>query len=333
MTEQTLSGVGRETHTTAGQEAGATKFVDAPCEKCRLEVMPIPLTSVEKWSHAIRSRRAAQSRKRAQQLLHAGFWERLTMTKRGADYLCYKLRMNHFVSAFALIALAAVSATGQEHPQTNATAPDCWSEARTLEGKLIFHDGIRQWIELRLDKPQCGQTSIEIFPWNSPQLQILRGCRVRSTGSLGGAASGYYTLDVNQTPYKIEPIGKCDLKAPFADYSNARPDKAIRAYRVEMHINAGLRDLPIRVSVSSSGKELRPWQAYASYFLTGGWVLYGNCGKGFVVDRVYGSREVGPSHLDYPRTPGDMATFFPPEKPVVSGVKDLNLGYSCIREK
>jgi len=64
------------------------------------------------------------------------------------------------------------------------------------------------------------------------------------------------------------------------DYSNARPDKAIRAYRVEMHINAGLRDLPIRVSVSSSGKELRPWQAYASYFLTGGWVLYGNCGKG-----------------------------------------------------
>jgi len=261
------------------------------------------------------------------------FGERLTMAKRGADYLCYKLRMNHFVFAFALIAWAAVSAAGQERPQTNETAPDCWSEVRTLEGKLIFHDGIRQWIELRLDQPQCGQASIEIFPWNSPQLQILRGCRVRSTGSFGGAASGYYTLAINQRPEKIEPIGKCNLKAPFADYSDARPDKAIRVYRVEMHINVGLRELPILVRVSSSGKELRPWQAYASYFLTGGWVLYGNCGKGFVVDRVYGSRQAGPSHLSDPRTPHDTAMFFPPEKPVVSGVKDLHLGYSCIREK
>lgn len=255
------------------------------------------------------------------------------MTKRSADYLCYTLRMNHFAFTFALIAWAAVSATSQERPQTNETAPDCWSEARTLEGKLIFHDGIRQWIELRLDQPQCGEASIEMFPWNSPELQGLRGCRVRSTGFLYGAASGYYTLDVNQTPDKIEPIGKCELKAPFANYSDAKPDKSISAYRVEMHINAGLRDLPILVRASSSGKVLRPWQAYASYFLTGGWVLYGSCGKGFVVDRVYGSRQAGPSHFDFPRTPDDKATFFPPWKPVVSGEKDLHLGYTCIREK
>jgi hypothetical protein len=242
--------------------------------------------------------------------------------------------MVRLLLACALVGWAAASALGQDNPRPKETArDDCFSESQTLAGELVFHDGIRQWIELRLNQPRCGQSSIELFPWNSSRLQELRGCRVRTTGLLGGAASGYYTLEVNQTPDQIEPIGKCDLKAPFADYSQARPDKAIGGYRVEMRINAGLRDLPIRVRTLSSGKELRPWQAYASYFLTGGWVLYCKCGEGFVVDRVYGSQQVGPAHFNDPRTPDDRATFFPPWKPVVAGVKDLRLVYTCVREK
>jgi hypothetical protein len=132
---------------------------------------------------------------------------------------------------------------------------------------------------------------------------------------------------------EIEPIGKCDLKAPFPVYSDAKPDKAISAYRVEMHFDLEPGDHPILVRVLSSGKELRPWQAYASYLLTGGFVLYGNCGEGFVVDRVYGTRQAHPSHFSDPRTPDDMAMFEPPERPTASGAKDLHLGYTCVREK
>jgi len=89
-------------------------------------------------------------------------------------------------------------------------------------------------------------------------------------------------------------------------------------------------DHPVVFHVSMSGKELRPWQAYASYWLTGGFVLYGQCGKGFVVDKVFGTAEANPSHFTESRDSGDMATFNP-ESAAVSGKKHLRLGYTCIR--
>lgn len=89
---------------------------------------------------------------------------------------------------------------------------------------------------------------------------------------------------------------------------------------------------PIIFRVTSAGKELHPWQAYASYLLTGGFVLYGHCGDGFVVDKVFGTREAKPSHFDEPRTSSDMA-MFDPETAADSGKKHMHLGYTCIREQ
>jgi hypothetical protein len=61
------------------------------------------------------------------------------------------------------------------------------SEVRTLEGLLIYHDAIRKWFELKLDQPQCGQVSIEMSALNGDEkpIEVLRGCRVRSTGPSG----------------------------------------------------------------------------------------------------------------------------------------------------
>jgi hypothetical protein len=233
-----------------------------------------------------------------------------------------------FVNGTASLALA------QQCPQTDPTGPSVTSEVRTLAGRLIFHDSIRKWFELKLDQPQCGQTSIELVrrerDW--PPLEVLRGCRVRSKGVLGISSTGYYSLDIYQFVDQIEPVGACTRQSPFPDYSKAKPDKSVREYRVDMYVNYRSGDHPILFRVSSAGKTLRPWQAYASYLLTGGYVLYGHCGEDFVVDRVFGTPEANPAHFDEPRTSDDMATF-DPESAAAAGKKDLHLGYTCVRER
>jgi hypothetical protein len=238
-----------------------------------------------------------------------------------------------------VLALAFVNCTGtpalaQQCPQTNPTGHTVASEVRTLEGRLIFHDGIREWFELKLDQPQCEQTSIQLIPGGDDwtPLEVLRGCRVRSKGALNFSRTGYYSLDTYQSVEQIEPVGACTQQAPFPDYSKAKPDKSIRGYRVDMHVNYRPGDHPIIFRVSSAGQELQPWQAYANYMLTGGFVLYGHCGEGFVVDKVFGTPQAKPSHFDEPRTSDDMAAF-DPESAAASGKKDLHLGYTCIRKR
>jgi hypothetical protein len=233
-----------------------------------------------------------------------------------------------------ILLLSTLSVLAQECPQPSATGATIASTARTLEGSLIYHDGIRKWFELKLDQPQCGQSSIELVTlmdtWTA--LEVLRGCRVKSTGSIDFSPTGYYSLDTYQNVEQIEPEGPCTRQLPFPDYSKERPDNSVQEYRVDMHIEYVRGDNPIMFRITSSGKELHPWQAYASYILTGGFVLYGFCGEGFVVDRVFGTPEANPSHFDEPRTKDDMA-MFDPENAAASGKRDLHLSYTCVRDK
>jgi hypothetical protein len=237
------------------------------------------------------------------------------------------MRIYPTVLTLALVISTALTAVGQQCPKTSPTGPTTASEQRVLEGLLVFHNGIREWFELKMDEPQCGQTSVQLDPgehdWTP--LQTLRGCRVKSRGAIDFSPTGYYSLDTYQRVDKIEPVGTCTRKPPFPDYSRAKPDKAVNAYRVEMNIDYEPGDHPIVFHVSTSGKELRPWQAYASYSLTGGFVLYGHCGEGFVVDKVFGTPEANPSHFDE-----DMAGFLP-ENAAASGKTHLRLGYTCVR--
>jgi hypothetical protein len=235
--------------------------------------------------------------------------------------------------AIALVTCVAKTALGQQCPQSSATGHSAASEPRPLEGRLVFHDGIRQWFELKLEQPQCGQTSTELIPGERERtpLEVFRGCRIRSTGSIDFSETGYLSLDTYQTVDEIEPVGTCSQQPPFPDYSRARPETAIRAYRVEMHVDYRPGDHPIIFRISSSGRNLRPWQAYASYTLTGGFVLYGFCGESFEVDKVFGAPEAKPSHFTESLDPGDRASF-DPENAAASGKRDLRLAYTCVRQ-
>jgi len=234
-----------------------------------------------------------------------------------------------FLAAIALTG----SASGQQCLDARVVGPGSASATRSLEGTLVFHDAIRKWFELKLDRPQCGQGSIQLIPadqGNSP-LDVLRGCRVKSKGAIDFSPTGYYSLDVYQGVVEIEPVGACTLKPPFPDYSKATPDSTYSEYRVDMHVDYGPGDHPIVFHVSSRGKELKPWQAYARYMLTGGFVLYGYCADGFAVDRVFGTPQANPSHFAEARSSDDVATF-DPERAASSGKTHLHLGYTCIRE-
>jgi hypothetical protein len=215
-------------------------------------------------------------------------------------FLCYKQFVAGGFFAIALVICAAQSVFGQCPPEDAGTE----SEIRELEGRLIFHNDIRQWFELKLDQPQCGQASIQLLrgEGNGNPLEVFRGCRIKSRGTLGFSPTGYYSLAVYQGVQHIESVGACVHKLPFPDFSGTKPDKAIREYRVEMHVNYRPGDHPIVFSVSQAGHALRPWQAYARYLLTGGLVLYGLCGEGFVVDKVFGTPQANPSHFDEPRS-------------------------------
>ena len=247
--------------------------------------------------------------------------------------------MSTMKSGFGLIAVASLSiafvalpARGQQCPKEVKDGPSQPSEVRTLEGQLIYHDGIRKWFELKLDKPECGQPSIQLVQLDdapalkrSGPLETLRGCRVRTRGILDIPSTGYYSLDLFQDLEAFEPVGECTRKPPFPDYSKAVPEKSVRRYRVEMTIDYEPGDHPILFRVTSGGKELHPWQAYASYMLTGEFALWGYCADGFVVVKAFGTPEAKPRVIE------DAA--FDPESAAAAGKTKLHLGYTCMREK
>jgi hypothetical protein len=237
------------------------------------------------------------------------------------------------VCALVFAPFGTARASGQECPRWSSLGPSTPSKVRTLEGQLIFHNDIRGWFELHLDKHQCGKVSIQLVSGNekAKSLELLRGCRIRSTGTIDFSLTGYYSADLFQDVANVEPVGKCVMQPLFPDYSRIKPDGRVSAYTVDMHIDYRRGDHPLEFKVQSAGRELRPWQAYANYELTGGYVLYGRCAEGFVVDKVYGTPAARPTHFAEPRTPDDMAQF-DPESAAAESKTDLHLGYTCIRD-
>ena len=237
-----------------------------------------------------------------------------------------------FVLVFASFTCMSTLASAQECPLRSSSGPSTPSKVRTLEGQLVFHNDIRGWFELKLDRAACGHDSIQLLPFKKAQpLDVLRGCRIRSSGTIDFSPTGYFSADIFQDTEKVEAVGKCVMQPPFADYSSAKPDKHVRTYKVDMHIDYRPGDHPLEFHVWGAGRELRPWQAYASYMLTGGFVLYGHCAEGFIVDKVYGTPAAHPMHFDEPGAPDDMAAF-DPENAAAAGKTNLHLGYTCIRD-
>ena len=242
-----------------------------------------------------------------------------------------------------LLSCCALGLEGQQRSQSLVSEPEIPS---ALSGQLVYHDGIRKWFELKLDRAQLGQGSIQLVSagegWT--QIQALRGCRVRSKGPVFLSPIGdyNYSLDTTQTVQQIESVGTCTLKPPIQVVPATKPDKNVHDYRVDMRVNYSPGDHPVVFRVTSAGRELQPSRSYASYMLEpwtsyvtdrlpSGSAIYGICGEGFVIDEVFGTPQANPSHLAVSRDPLDMA-MFNSKAAVSSGNMELNLGYTCVRK-
>ena len=242
------------------------------------------------------------------------------------------MRASLFAVALCFIAVRPSSA--QSCPKGNPDGPNIESESRTLTGKVVYHDEIRQWFGLQLDAPVCGEKEIqllqgdgafEVDEGNAYDIEVFRGCRVTVHGPLGIPGTGYYSAELYQNVDKIEPAKDCVLKPHLPDYSKAKPTPAVRSYRVSMQIDYQARGGHIVVTAQSGGRTLTPWQAYASYWFTGGYVFYALCADGFDLTHFTGTPETKP-WLD------DNKIDMDPETAAMKHVTQLHLDYTCRRE-
>ncbi|MFC6645200.1 hypothetical protein ACFQBQ_06275 [Granulicella cerasi] len=231
-----------------------------------------------------------------------------------------------------VLLIAVAPLRGQECPVAHSDGPLTNSISRELKGELTFHNDIRGWFELKLDHKVCGEDVIQLLPKFSDaevaarrqlqRMQRLRGCRVTTKGVLGITGTGYFSAELYQQVASIEPVGECKLQSVFPDYSHAKPSKGIRSYVVSMRFHYGA-DEPVHAQIESHGRKLTPWQAYASYMLTGGFAFYAYCADGFHATSFEGTPEAKPWDID-----GYIA--MDPEAAAEKHVTHISLRYTCV---
>jgi hypothetical protein len=241
------------------------------------------------------------------------------------------MRTALFVAVSCLIAIHPAAA--QSCPKENPHGPSIDSAPQTLSGKLVYHDGLRQWFGLQLDAPVCGEDkeiqllqgggAFEVDEGNAHAIEVFRGCRVTVHGPLGIPGTGYYSAALYQNADKIEPAKDCVLKPHLPDYSKAKPNPSIRSYRVAIRIDY-LGD-HITITARNGDRILTPWQAYASYQLTGEFGLYAFCADGFDLTHFAGTPEAKPWLID-------TYLAMDPEGAAQKHVTHLRLDYTCHRD-
>lgn len=226
-------------------------------------------------------------------------------------------------------------ALAQDCPKDNSNGPPVPSQQRTLQGQLVWHNDLRGWFGLKTDGEVCGVHEVQLIAdpgdnfgprWKviEQRTERLRECRVRSQGFLQIPMTGYYSAPVYQIVTKIEPVGPCTPKAAFPDYSEAKPKSGLDRYTVSMSFDYGHKS-PLIAHVAAHGQELRPWQAYAHYDLTGGFVFYAYCATGFGATKFQGTPEAKPWLVD-------AYIALDPEEAAAKHVTHITLQYTCQKE-
>jgi hypothetical protein len=211
------------------------------------------------------------------------------------------MRAPLFIAVLCLGTIPAAHA--QACPKQGPSGPLIDSAPQTLSGRIVFHDDLRQWFELKVDVPVCGEIAVQVIADQQYEplgraIQTMRGCKVTTHGRLGLPGTGYYSAAIYQDVDKIEAAPDCVRQAPFPDYSKLKPSPSLRIYRVSMWFDYTKPDSPLHATITDGVHAIQPWQPYASYMLTGGFVFYGYCADDFDLVSFSGTPEANPWLVD-----------------------------------
>jgi hypothetical protein len=184
-------------------------------------------------------------------------------------------------------------------------------ETSSLHGKLIYNEDLRQWHEMKLDKKTCDWESVEVvsIKIDFEQMHRYRGCDVTITGSLFFPTTGYYSLGLAIDVDKIQPDNDCKPHPVQPDLSKVPIPKTVRNYAVTIQVdyrNGGHIDVQVKPTRKSAAL-LAPWQAYASYYLTGSKdVIWFDCADDFEMTSASQAPKI--DHEIIPSVQGDNGT-------------------------
>jgi hypothetical protein len=185
--------------------------------------------------------------------------------------------------------LVCAAGVAQNCPGPDGSVP----AASTLHGVVQYHDDLRQWIGLNLDKPACGQSEIQLTFSRTDHraAKSISGCGATVSGSIFEGMTGHFSAELAIADPKIVPDRGCKPQPLEVDYSKVQPPRALQRYRaslsvdfsgkghVEQHAwreqNQGAQNTPRKTA-------LTPAPAYVHYMLAGsGEVLRFGCASGF----------------------------------------------------
>lgn len=196
----------------------------------------------------------------------------VTRTERRVRVCFVKMRTLLLAAVSLLLCLTALGqscpAPGQHGGSGAASGPS------TLHGNLVFHDELRQWLGLKLDRPTCGQTDIQLIfvdakAWRSAA--SFRGCAITLTGTLFYAPTGYFSAEMAVSLPALKPDSSCHPFPVEPDPTTTPIPLDLKRFGASITVDyRGNGHVSVRVWESANKQALQPWEAFVHYHLIQG---------------------------------------------------------------
>src|SRR5690349_10415339 len=171
------------------------------------------------------------------------------------------------ILAFLLLAAACLDA--QQCPAEDGKNAGAAVNPSVLHGTLVAHDDLRHWLGLKLDKPACGQTEIQVVfskVEESRAAETLRQCTVTATGALYESPTGYYSTAMAISGAQLKPDESCRPLPVEPDPTAVLMPSNLTTYSSSIRIDfRGKGHIDVAVTTNREKQvDLTPWHDYVS---------------------------------------------------------------------